>query len=103
MKRRKTLHDTPPARLARLPRILTPDDRRLHILRWGAEFSSDESRELMADLATVLSNQYHDCYTGHKEFYPDTPEWVIALAERRGWHNREVARILQERAYANRQ
>jgi len=84
----------------RLPRILTPDERALHILKYGADFSCDESRELMGDLATVNSNRYHDPYTGYNEFYPDTPEWILDMAVARGWHNREVTEILQRRAYA---
>ena len=84
----------------RLPPIRTPEERALHVAKYAHHYSTDEARELMGDMATMNSNQYHDSYTGFNEFYPDTPEWIIAMAERRGWHNRETTRTLQERAYS---
>jgi hypothetical protein len=79
-------------------RILTPLDRQAHIRavvrRFNADPTShktyaieDEGIQMVGDLATLHTNEFHCDVCGGLEFYPDTPMWIREMAVRRGWAN----------------
>ena len=68
----------------RVPRILTPEQRRDHINRLVG-YPGAEARERVGDLATFNSNRQHNRKTGFDEWLPDTPEWIRRTGARNGW------------------
>jgi hypothetical protein len=67
-------------------RILTPEQRQLHINRhFWRDDKTEFAAELLGDIATVNGNQFHNPETGFHEFYPDTPAWIREISKKRGW------------------
>ena len=71
-------------------RILTPEQRLLHINRCKENDSNADNHEpgywdLVGDCATFNTNTRHNPEGGFLEFYSDTPLWVVLIAIRRKW------------------
>gem|GEM_PF-3613085 len=72
--------------------IRTNEDRLAHMLDCQARhcadgYSSMSEKALnnIGDIASVNSWQAHDPETGFLRFFPDTPAWVLEIAEKRHW------------------
>jgi hypothetical protein len=72
--------------------IRTTEDRLAHMLDCQARYSAEgyptiskEALNDIGDIASVNSWQAHDPESGFLRFFPDTPLWVLEIAEKRHW------------------
>jgi hypothetical protein len=72
--------------------IKTPEDRLAHMQYCQARHSADGCPSMsekalndIGDIASVNSWQAHDLETGFLRFFPDTPMWVLEIAEKHHW------------------
>lgn len=84
--------------------IKTPEDRLAHTLYCRARHIADgcpsipgETLNDIGDIASVNSWQAHDPVIGFLRFFPDTPSWVLKIAEKRRWITRQELESLQTR------
>jgi len=84
--------------------IKTPADRLAHTLYCQARHIADgyppmpeETLNDIGDIASVNSWRAHDPVMGFLRFFPDTPSWVLKIAEKRRWITRQELESLQTR------
>lgn len=87
--------------------IKTPEARLAHTLYCQARHIADgcpcmpeETLNDIGDIASVNSWQAHDPEIGFLRFFPDTPSWVLEIAEKRGWVTGRELELLISNKYA---
>jgi hypothetical protein len=72
--------------------IKTPEDRLAHMLYCQARHIADgylsmseKALNNIGDIASVNSWRAHDPESGFLRFFPDTPAWVLEIAEKHHW------------------